>query len=71
MFGSILQEKDKTSSSGIGIKLETGIDTPGYIKPTITFSDFYSHDLDGLEIQFSCSEKPMISSLFGYLNTKP
>lgn len=52
MFGSILQEKDKTSSSGIGIKLETGIDTPGYIKPTITFSDFYSHDLDGLEIQF-------------------
>ena len=28
MFGSILQEKDKTSSSGIGIKLETGIDTP-------------------------------------------
>jgi len=52
MFGSILQEKDKTSSSGIGIKLETGIDTPGYIKPTITFSNFYSHDLDGLEIQF-------------------
>jgi len=52
MFGSILQEKDKTSSSGIGIKLETGIDTPGYIKPTLTFSDFYSHDLDGLEIQF-------------------
>ena len=52
MFGSILQEKDKTTSSGIGIKLETGIDTPGYIKPTITFSDFYSHDLDGLEIQF-------------------
>ena len=52
MFGSILQEKDKTSSSGIGIKLETGIDTPGYIKPTITFSDFYSHDLDGLEVQF-------------------
>jgi len=52
MFGSILQEKDKTSSNGIGIKLETGIDTPGYIKPTITFSDFYSHDLDGLEIQF-------------------
>lgn len=52
MFGSILQEKDKTSSSGIGIKLETGIDTPGYIKPTITFSDFYSHDFDGLEIQF-------------------
>jgi len=52
MFGSILQEKDKTSSSGIGIKLETGIDTPGYIKPTITFGDFYSHDLDGLEVQF-------------------
>ena len=52
MFGSILQEKDKTSSNGIGIKLETGIDTPGYIKPTITFSDFYSHDFDGLEIQF-------------------
>lgn len=52
MFGSILQEKDKTSSSGIGIKLETGIDTPGYIKPSITFSNFYSHDLDGLEIQF-------------------
>ena len=52
MFGSILQEKDKTSSNGIGIKLETGIDTPGYIKPTITFSDFYSYDLDGLEIQF-------------------
>jgi alkyl sulfatase BDS1-like metallo-beta-lactamase superfamily hydrolase len=52
MFGSILQEKDKTSSSGIGIKLETGIDTPGYIKPTITFGDFYSHDLDGLEIHF-------------------
>ena len=52
MFGSILQEKDKTTSSGIGIKLETGIDTPGYIKPTITFSEFYSHDLDGLEIQF-------------------
>ncbi len=52
MFGSILQEKDKTSSSGIGIKLETGIDTPGYIKPTITFGNFYSHDLDGLEIQF-------------------
>lgn len=52
MFGSILQEKDKTSSSGIGIKLETGIDTPGYIKPTITFSDFYSHDFDGLEVQF-------------------
>jgi alkyl sulfatase BDS1-like metallo-beta-lactamase superfamily hydrolase len=52
MFGSILQEKDKTSSSGIGIKLETGIDTPGYIKPTITFGDFYSHDLDGLEVHF-------------------
>jgi len=52
MFGSILQEKDKTSSNGIGIKLETGIDTPGYIKPTITFGDFYSHDLDGLEVQF-------------------
>lgn len=52
MFGSILQEKDKTSANGIGIKLETGIDTPGYIKPTITFSDFYSYDLDGLEIQF-------------------
>lgn len=52
MFGSILQEKDKTSANGIGIKLETGIDTPGYIKPTITFSDFYSHDLDGIDVQF-------------------
>lgn len=52
MFGSILLDEDKATSSGIGIKLETGIDTPGYIRPNITFSDFYSFDLDGLEVQF-------------------
>ena len=47
MFGLILQNKDKAESNGIGIKLEAGIDTPGYVRPNITFDETLSMQISG------------------------
>ena len=52
MFGLILQNKDKAESNGIGIKLEAGIDTPGYVRPNITFDETLSMQISGKKVDF-------------------
>ena len=52
MFGLILQNKDKAESNGIGIKLEAGIDTPGYVRPNITFHETLSMQISGKRVDF-------------------
>ena len=51
MFNSILLEKDKGITNGIGIKLEAGRDTPGYVKPNILFDQKLSLDVGGNKIE--------------------
>ena len=50
MFGLIL--KDKNFSDGIGIKLEAGVDTSGYLKPDIVFDKTHSEEVGGLKVDF-------------------
>ena len=50
MFGLIL--KDKNFSDGIGIKLEAGVDTSGYLKPDIVFDKTHSEEVGGLIVDF-------------------
>ena len=52
MFGLILKNKDKAETNGIGIKLEAGIDTPGYVKPNITFDEMLTMEISGKSVDF-------------------
>ena len=52
MFGLILKDRDQALSHGIGIKLEAGVDTPGYIKPTITFDQKFTKTIGGRKVDF-------------------